>query len=169
MRPEIVRVLQRLDRLAEQLEAVLVERITDACGPLHLLAPLHQVDVVFLIVVDAIATRILRRRTRAIRGREQRSDVFGLRSDRHRAYAHAEPERAFVPDEPELADDLAEVLGGAQRLFHRAALEKHTELVPTEARERVAPANLGLQERADLLEQRVSRIVTTSVVHDLEL
>src|SRR6185369_9840410 len=81
----------------------------------------------------------------------------------------AEAERALVPDEAELADELAQVLGGAQRLVHRAALEQHAELVAAEPRERVAPANLRFEQRADLLEQRVAGVVAARVVHNLEL
>src|SRR5690606_15785111 len=91
------------------------------------------------------------------------------RRDRHDADARAEAERAVVPHELELADQLAERLRRAQRLVHRAALEQHPELVAAEPRERIAPANLRLQQRADLLQQLVARAVTARVVDDLEL
>ena len=75
-----------------------------------------------------------------------------LRRDRHHADARAEAEHALVPDEAEVrCISLAQVLGRAQRLVHRAALEQHAELVAAEPRERVAPADLGLQQRPDLL------------------
>src|SRR5690606_30891033 len=83
--------------------------------------------------------------------------------------ADAEPERAVVPDEAELRDVLAQALSRAQRLFHRAALEQHAELVAAETRERIAPSDLRFEQGADLLEQRVAGIVAARVVDDLEL
>ena len=96
-------------------------------------------------------------------------DVLVVAGDRHHADAAAEPERALLPDELVVADRLAQLLGHAQRLVERAALEQHAELVAAEARERVAPADLGLQQRADLAEQRVAGAVAAGVVDDLEL
>ena len=72
-------------------------------------------------------------------------------------------------DEPIVADVLAQRLGRAQRLVHRAALEQHAELVAAEPRERIAPTDLRLQQRADLLQQRVAGIVAAGIVDDLEL
>src|SRR5690606_29326155 len=91
------------------------------------------------------------------------------RRDRHDADARAEPEGAVVPDEAELADDLAQRLGRAQRLVDRAAFEQHAELVAAHTRERVAPADLRFEQRADLLEQCVARVMAAGVVDALEL
>ena len=52
--------LQRHDGLAEQLEAIFLERVVDAGCPLHLAAPAHQVDVVLLPGLDPVPARLLR-------------------------------------------------------------------------------------------------------------
>src|SRR5690606_7531664 len=161
--------LQRLNRLPKQLEAPLLEGVADARRPLHLLAALHQIEIVLLVAVDAVAAGVLRRRARAVRRRQQRGDVVRAGGDRHDADARAEPERAIVPDELELVDQLAQRLRRAQRLVHRAALEQHAELVSAEPREGVPPADLRLQQRADLPQQLVARAVAARVVDDLEL
>ena len=99
------RGLQRLYRLSKELEPVLVERVADPRRPLHLLAAFHQVDVVFLIAVDAIAACILGRSTRAVGRRQKRGNIVRAWRDWDDTHARAEPERAFVSREPELADD----------------------------------------------------------------
>ena len=104
-----------------------------------------------------------------VRRRQHRGHVLVLGGDRHDADRAAEPEAAVFPGVAEVADRLAQRLGRAQRLLQRAALEQHAELVAAEARERVAPAHLRLQQRADLAEQRVARAVAAGVVDDLEL
>src|SRR6185295_19349464 len=48
-------------------------------------------------------------------------------------------------------------------------LEQDSKLVATEARQRVTPADLGLQQRADLSQQHVTRGMAAGVVDDLEL
>src|SRR5688500_13410900 len=111
MRAGLGVALQRLNRLPEYLEALLVERVADACGPLHLLAPLHQIDVVFLIVVDAIPPGFLGRCASAVGRRQQRRNVVGCGGDRHDSNADSEAERAIVPRETIIADVLAERLG----------------------------------------------------------
>jgi len=74
-----------------------------------------------------------------------------------------------LPGEAEVAHALAQRLCGAHRLVQRAALQQDPELVPAEARQGVAPAHLGLQQRAHLPEQRIAGAVTAGVVDDLEL
>src|SRR5690606_18820268 len=60
-------------------------------------------------------------------------------------------------------------LGRAQRLVHRAAFKQHAELVAAETGERIAPADLRLQQRTDLPQHLVARAVPARVVDDLEL
>ena len=162
-------MLQRQDDLAEDLEAPVFERVVDARGPLHLAPAPHQVDVVFLEAVDAVAAVFLGRRTSAVRGGQQRGHVLVLRRDRHHADARAEPERALLPDELVVADRFAQRFGVAHRFFERAALQQHAELVAAEPRHGIAPADLRLEQRADLAEQRIAGAVAAVVVDDLEL
>ena len=152
-----VLLLQRQDGHAEQLEARFLERVVDARGPLHLAAAAHQVDVVFLEAVHAVAAGLLRGAAGGVGGGQHRGDVLVVGRDRHDADRAAEAEGAVLPGEAEVPDRLAQRLGGAQRLLERAALQQHAELVAAEPRQRVAPAHLRLQQRADLAEQRVAR------------
>ena len=105
----------------------------------------------------------------AVGGREDRGHVLVVGGDRHHADAGAEAEHALLPGEAEVAHRLAQRLGRAHRLVQRTALQQHAELIAAEARERIAPADLGLQQRADLAEQRVAGAVAAGVVDDLEL
>jgi hypothetical protein len=75
----------------------------------------------------------------------------------------------LLPGEAEVAHRLAQRLGHAHRLIERAALEQDAELIAAQARQRIAPAHLGLQQRADLAEQRIAGAVAAGVVDDLEL
>ena len=88
---------------------------------------------------------------------------------RHHADARAQPEGALLPGELEIAHRLAQRLGRAHGLIERAALEQNAELIAAQAREGVAPAHLGLEQRAHLAEQRVAGAVAAGVVDDLEL
>src|SRR5690606_21046091 len=65
----LMRLLQGLNDLPEDLEAIVLERIVDARRPLHFAAPTHEIDVVLLEAVDAVAPRFLRGRASAIGGR----------------------------------------------------------------------------------------------------
>src|SRR5688572_2045261 len=164
-----VLLLQRQYGHAEQLEARLLERVVDARGPLHLAAPAHQVDVVFLEAVHAVAARFLGGAAGGIGRGQHGRHVLVLGGDRHDADRAAEAEAAVLPGVAEVPDRLAQRLCRAQRLLQRAALEQHSELVAAKARERVAPAHLGLQQGADLPEQRIPGAVAAGVVDDLEL
>ena len=101
--------------------------------------------------------------------RQHRGHVRVVGGDRHHADARAQAEDALLPGEPEVAHRLAQRLGRAHRLIERAALEQYAELIAAQARERVAPAHLGLEQRADLAEQRIAGAVAAGVVDDLEL
>ena len=89
--------LQRPDRLPVQVEAALLERGVDARRPLHLAAAAHQVDVVLLEAVDAVAALLLGGLAGAVGGRQHRGHVLVLRRDRHDADAGAEAEGALLP------------------------------------------------------------------------
>ena len=161
--------LQRQDGLPEQLETALLQRIVDARRPLHFAAPAHQIDVVFLEAVDAIAARFLGGLAGAVRGAQHRCDVGVVRGNRHDADARAQAEGALLPGELEIAHRLAQRLGGAHGLIQRAALEQNAELIAAQARQRVAPADLGFQQRAHLPQQGIAGAVAAGIVDDLEL
>src|SRR5690606_13079924 len=114
--------------------------------PLHLAPTAHEIDVVLLEAVDAVAARFLRRCAGAIRGGQQRGDVLVLGRDRYDADTRAQTERPLFPHELVVTNRLAERLGVADRLFERAALEQHAELVTAQARDRVAPTDLRFEE-----------------------
>ena len=74
-----------------------------------------------------------------------------------------------LPDEAEVADRLAQVLGDALRHVEGAVEQQHAELVAAEPGERVGRADAGLQHARDLLQQPVAGLVAAGVVDDLEL
>src|SRR6516225_5534109 len=161
--------LQRLDRHAEELETALLQRGVDARRPLHLAPPPHELDVVLGEAVDAVTAALLGGGTGGVGCRKDRGHVLVVSSDRHDADARAEAEHPVLPGEAEVAHSLAEGLRGTHRLIERAALEKDAELVATEPRERIAPADLRFEQRPDLSEERVPCAVAAGVVDDLEL
>src|ERR1019366_6844277 len=89
--------------------------------------------------------------------------------DRHDSDARTETERALLPRELEVAHRLAKRFGRAHGFVQGAALEQYAEFVAAQARQRVAPPNLGFEQRADLAKQGVAGAVPASVVDDLEL
>ncbi len=107
VRPSVQPRLQRLNRLAEQLETVLLERVVDARRPLHLLAATHEVDIGFLVRIHTVASRLFRGRARAIRRADQRRHVIRLGEDRHDTDTDPETECPIIPDETKFVDDLA--------------------------------------------------------------
>ena len=156
--------------MPEQLEAAFLERGVDARGPLHLAPPAHELDVVLFEAVNAVAARPpwppgrRCRRRRAPRPRRHCRPMIGttpMLAPRRKV--------ALLPGELEIAHRLAQRLGRAHRLIQRAALEQDAELIAAQARERIAPAYLGLQQRAHLPEQGIAGAVAAGVVDDLEL
>src|SRR5690606_27773637 len=137
--------------------------------PLHLAATAHQIDVVLLETVDAIAAGFLRRGAGAVGRRQDRGHILVLRRDRHDADTRAETEGALFPHELVVADRLAQRFGVADRFLQRTALEQHAEFVAAQPRHGVAPADLRLEQRAHLAEQGIARAVAAVVVDDLEL
>ena len=85
------------------------------------------------------------------------------------ADAGADLHRVRAPLEAQVVDRLAQRVGDAQRLFRRAVLEQHAELVAAEAREHVVRAHARLQQPGDLAQQLVAGRVAAGVVDDLEL
>ena len=96
--------LQRLDGLSEQLKPVVLERVIDSRRPLHLAAAAHQVDIVFLVAVDAVSAGFLGRCAGAVRCAEHPGNVFIIRSYRYDTDTDAQPETAVIPHELELVD-----------------------------------------------------------------
>src|SRR6202022_3221398 len=158
-----LRNLQRQNGLAEDLEPALLQRIVDARGPLHLAAAAHQIDVVFLEAVHAVAAGFLGRLAGAVGGREYRGHIGILGGDRHDADARSQAERALLPGELEVAHRLAKRFGRPHGLVQGAALEQYAEFVAAQTRQRVAPADLGFEQRADLAEQGVAGAVSAGV------
>ena len=168
MRPLFLH-LQRHDRLAVQFEAVFLERIVDTRCPLHLAAPAHQVDVVFLEAVDAVTAGFLGGGAGAVRSAQQVGNVLVVGRNRHDADADAEAEGAIVPHELVVADRRTQVLGGLHGLIEVAALEQYAELVAAEPRQGVAPADLRLEQVTELVQQGVAGTVPAGIVDDFEL
>ena len=78
-------------------------------------------------------------------------------------------EHAVLPDEAIIANRLAQALRDAQRLIQRAALQQDAELIPAQARQRVAAAHPRLQHPGDLLQQLIAGRMSAGIVDQLEL
>ena len=65
-------------------------------------------------------------------------------------------------------DGVAQRLGDAHRVVRRAVFQQHAEFVAAEPRERVAFAELALEQQADLAQELVARRVAAGIVDLLE-
>jgi len=92
-----------------------------------------------------------------------------LRSDLDDADAHADGEHAVLPDEPIVANRLAQLFGQTQRLIERAARQQDPELIAAQPGERVGAAHARLQEARDLPKQLIARRMAAGIVDQLEL
>ena len=119
--------------------------------------------------MDAVASGLLGRGAGAVRGAQQRGHVLVVGGDRYHADTDAEPESTVVPQELVVADRRPQVFGGLQCLLDIAALQQHTELVAAEPRQGIAPADLRLEQIAELMQQGIAGAVAAGVVDDLEL
>ena len=159
----------RRDVLGVQHEAVFLEGAVDHADPFHLALPRRQLAVVRAVDLHAVAALLLRH----VAGGVGRTHDFGQRvepaAEIDEADARPDAERPVVPDEVEFDDRLAQLVGDAERVFLRAVLEEHAELVATEAGERVALAQQLLEQHAHLPHELVASGVAARVVHDLEL
>src|SRR5690606_16253786 len=117
----------------------------------------------------AVATLLLGGATRTLGRRKDRGDILVIGSDRHHTDAAGEFKHTLVPFEAEILHRITQRLGRAQGLFERSTLEQHAVLVATQPRERVAPADLRLEQRADLTQQGVTGGVPAGIVDHLEL
>ena len=157
----------RHDRLAIQLQAVFLARAIDAGNPLHLAQPVGRVTVV--VRVHAVAARFLRRVARHVGGAHDRRQCFGIAAHLGEADRDADVHDPVLPDEPEIADRLAQALGDALRHVEAAIEQQHAEFVAAEPGEGVGRADAGLQDARYLLQQAVAGLVATGVVDHLEL
>ena len=123
------RLLQRLNRHAEQLEAAFLERGVDARGPLHLAAAAHELNVILGETVHTIAALLLGGLAGAVGRRDDRRHVFVVGRNRHHTDAGAEPKYPLLPIEAKISHRFAQRLGHAHGLIERAAFEQDAEFV----------------------------------------
>ena len=116
-----------------------------------------------------VAAGLLRRLAGAVGGGEHRGHVGVLGRNGHDTDAGAQPERALFPGEFEVANRFAQRLGGAHGFVQRTALEQYPELIAAQARQGIAPADFGFEQRPDLTQQGIAGAVPAGVVDDLEL
>src|SRR5882757_1792395 len=165
----LLHLLQGQNGLAEEFEAPFLERIVDARRPLHLTAPTHQIDVVFFEAVDPVAARLLGRLTGAVGGAQYRCHVGILGDYGHHADAGAKPESALLPGEFEIAYGFPQRFSRSHGFIQRTALEQYPEFIAAQPRQRIAPADFGFEQGADLTQQGIAGAVPAGVVDDLEL
>ena len=147
-------VAERQDRLAVQLEAVVVQRVADALLPGHLGAPGAGRDV----GVDDVAVASVRLGLvhRAVAGDE---DVLagaarGVEGDR--ADADGDADEAAAERKRVVAHRLHEVGGDGARLVGARASEQQRELVAADAREHVGRAHPPLEHRRHAAQELVA-------------
>ena len=167
---ERLRDARRADR-ADCLEAQLEPAFID--GARYLRHPMHfamaRRGAAAIVEMDAVASMVLRRIAGDVGRGEHTRGTFRLRTDLDHTDARADRQARRAPHEPVVAHSLAHVLGNQARLFERAVLEQHAELVATQARDGVRRAYARLQKAGDVTDQAVAGGMPAGVVDELEL
>ena len=161
--------LQRHDGLPVQLEAPFLKRGVDTRRPLHLATASHQIKIVFLEAMDPVATGFLRRIAGAIGSRQRCGYIGRLGVEGDQADARSEAEGTLTPNEPEAADCFAQAISEAQGLIHCAVFQQDRKFITTQPSQSIAPTDFAFQQRAQLTQQRIARVVAAGIVHDAEL
>jgi hypothetical protein len=157
----------RHDRLAEQLEPVLLARAVDARHPLHLAVALRRAAL--LVGVHAVAARVLGRVAGDVGALITAASESAGAVDLGEADADT-PTFITRSCQTKRKSRIAWRRFSAMRWRCRAcSRQQHAELVAAEARQRVGGADARLQHARDLLEQAVAGLVAAGVVDDLEL
>ncbi len=160
---------QRVDALAEEPEAVLLQGLADAQHPVHFAVAADEGGVVFLVDLDAVAPLLLGHVAGMVGGGQQVGDRLEIAGDRHQADARRDGKGFVLPVEAQLAQGALELahlpFGGQQR----GARQQHAEFVAAQAGHRAAVADHVLQQGADAAQQLVAGQVAAGVVDQLEL
>ena len=112
---------------------------------MHFAAAPHEIDIVFLKAMDAIAPGLFGRGARAVGRAQDTGDVIVLERDRNDTDAAAEPERTIIPHELEILYGLTEDVGGLHGLVQRTTFQQNAEFIATQPGKRISPSNLGLK------------------------
>ena len=121
-----------------------------AIDPFHLAFAQCNLVAVGAVELNAVAALVLRHVARGVGGGQHARQRFRAAGHIDHTDADADLERSLPPDEVEIADGLAQPVGDDHRRGEIAVLEQNAELVATEAREGVAFAQAGAQQRSYL-------------------
>ena len=155
--------------LRVKTEAILAERVRQVGRPQDLAVTAIELTVVRLVDVNAVAAEILGRVAGDVALTEDLIHLLGIACDRHQADADGDLERAPLPGESKVANDMRKAVGDGGCRLHGAVLQKHAELVAAESGKGVAAAEVPAKPGSQLLEQSISGDVAGRIVHDLEL
>ena len=102
-------------------------------------------------------------------GRGQRLlHAAAVARDLDQADAHADVEDLVLPDEAEIIDRAAHVIGDLARLLQRAAHQQHAEFIAADARHGVRVAHRVAQDLGALAQHRIAGHMAAGVVDGLE-
>ena len=161
--------VQGLNPLGVQREAVFVQRMLNACGPLHFaLASAHGL-VRIQPDVNAAAPGLLRGMTCGICGLNDCGGGVPPTAHRHQADAGTGAKAFLVVRKAKVVDAVTNFLGNGLRLVDGAMVKNHRKLIATQPGHRVVRTHRLTDQLADLLQKLIASRVATRIVDELEL
>ena len=156
------------DRLGHQFEASVLQRGLQLLQPLDLAGGAGEGFVPRRIDDHLPRALALGHVAGAVRSGQGVLDGTALARQLDETDAGAHLEYPVLPDEPEITDLAAQVVGDLAGLVERAARQQQRELVAAETGHRVGIAHPFAQQTGDVTQQDVARQVPAGVVHRLE-
>ena len=112
---------------------------------MHLAAAFHQLLIVRLIHMHAVATAVLGRIAGAVSGAQQRPQGFDVFINGYQADAGANRKALAVPAEAKLFYRVAYVFGYPHRLLQRAVVEEDAEFIAAQPRQQITATHAAFQ------------------------
>ena len=160
---------ERGDRLHEQLEAVLGQRLLEHRQPVHLLLVARHRLVVLRVDDEGVAATVLGRVAGDIGRLHDRGEIAVALADLDQPEAAAHREGVTLVLEHGVLEVIEQLVGHRLGLVRRDIDDDHAELVTAEPGEHVARAQPCRQRLGQLAQQPVTGRVPAGVVDDLEL
>ena len=162
-------VKRRTDLLAIEFESVLFNTAVDLRRPSDFLKSRFQFVVLLLMQMNPVSSRVLGRVTCHIRERHQLQSINRTLRDLNQADTDANLENRAIIRKTEFPNRREQVFGKDIRFRDSAIQHQHAKLIPTQASQYVMVINTLTQLLCQLLQQRITRRVTTAIVYDLEV
>ncbi|MNK98382.1 hypothetical protein D3C87_1187440 [compost metagenome] len=160
---------QRRDFLRVQAEPILFQRHVQALHPSHFAETQGQFRVVGVIDLNTVAALFLGHVARHVGSTKRGFEGGRVLRNMHQTDTHGGHEWPALPYEVQVLHGQAQVLGNFLRRLRPTVLQQDAELVAPQAGQRIALAQPGLQQRADMPQQLITRRMAAGIVDQFEL